>query len=168
MEVFPALFDHGLGALFLEKERGIFHLKENLLIASPPGGLGAVDEDGSPGRAPRGTGDAQAQRRLHVKELCVLSPPPLLVLLRPVARAQGHDLIFEKALLFVDVDDLKPLWKMKSSSSTMQPVTRPIRKQGCPPTQQPGENRRLTYLVLLQAFQVYIPRFNTWTLKPQG
>lgn len=111
MEVFPALSDCCLRALFLQKEGGVFHPKEHLLVAGPPGGLGAGDKDGRADRAPRG--DTQAQRGLHVLELRVLSPPPLLASLGPIARAHGHDLVFEKALLFLDVDDLKSLWKME-------------------------------------------------------
>lgn len=120
MEVFLALLDHCIVALFLEKERGIFHLKEPfLLIASPLGCLGAVDKDGWSGRTTRRIGDTQAQHRFYMKELSILSPHPLLVLVVPIAQAQEHSIIFEKAQLFLDMDNLKPLWKMKSSYSTM-------------------------------------------------
>lgn len=54
-----------------------------------------------------------------MKELSILSPHPLLVLVGPIAQAHEHYIIFEKALLFLDMDNLKPLWKMKSSDSTM-------------------------------------------------
>lgn len=116
MEVFPALLDHYFKTLFLEKESGISHLKEApLLMASPSGCLGAVGKDGWQQRASRRTGDAQAQCRLNMKELSILGPHPLLVLVGPIAQAHDHCLIFGKALLFLDMDNLKPRWKMKSS-----------------------------------------------------
>lgn len=120
MEVLPALLDHYLEALFLEKERGIFHLKEPfLLVASPSRCLGTGGKDGRLGRTPRGIRDAQAERRFNVKELAILSPHPLLVQAGPIAQAHDHSLISEKALLFLDMDNLKAFWKMRSSLHTM-------------------------------------------------
>lgn len=98
----------------------MFHLKVPFfLMASPLGGLGAVDKDGWSGRAAWGVGDAQAESRFYVKEFSILSPRPLLVPVGAIAQAYGHHRISEKALLFPDMDNLKPLWRMKSSSSTM-------------------------------------------------
>lgn len=115
MEVFPAFLDHYFGALFLEKEGGIFYLKEPfLLVAGPSGCLGAGGEDGCTGRGTGGVGDAQAQCRSNMEELSILSPQPLLVLAGSIAGAHDHSLIYEKALMFLDMDNLKPLWKMKS------------------------------------------------------
>lgn len=166
MEVLSALLDHYPGALFLEKERGVFHLKEPfLLIASPSRSLGAGGKDGGPARATRGIGDAQAQSRFNMKELSILSPHPLLVLVCPTAQVHDHSLIFEKTLLFLDMDNLKTLWKMRSSSSAMQQTIKPTRKQSNPPTNQPGQNTRFTYLLQLLSFKVNSSRFNTCDLK---
>lgn len=125
MEVFPAPPDHYLEAFFLEKERGVFHLEEAfLLMAGPSGCLGAVGKDSWLGRATCGVGDAQAPCRSNMKELPILGPHPLLVLAGPIAEAHSNYLIFEKALLFLDVGNLKALWKRESSWSTMWWVAR--------------------------------------------
>ena len=100
-----------------------------------------------------------------MKELSILSPRPLLVLVCPTAQVHDHSLIFEKTLLFLDMDNLKTLWKMRSSSSAMQQTIKPTRKQSNPPTNQPGQNTRFTYLLQLLSFKVNSSRFNTCDLK---
>ena len=107
----------------------------------------------------------QAQSRFNMKELSILSPHPLLVLVCLIAQVHDHSPIFEKTLLFLDMDNLKPLWKMRSSSSAMQRTIKPTRKQSNPPTNQPGQNTRFTYLLQLLSFKVNSSRFNTCDLK---